>query len=38
MILPSVKSSPDPDDFRSAVQLGFMDLQGFDYRPVVWEE
>ena len=38
IISPSVKSSPDPHDFRSAVQLGFMDLQGFDYRPVVWEE
>jgi hypothetical protein len=38
MISPSVKSSPDPDDFRSAMQLGFMDLQGFDYRPMVWEQ
>jgi len=38
MISPSVKSSPDADDFRSAMQLGFMDLQGFDYRPVLWED
>ena len=37
MISPSVKSSPDPGDFRSAMQLGFMDLQGFDYRPMAWE-
>jgi hypothetical protein len=35
MISPSVKSSPNPDDFRSAMQLGFM---GSIYRPVVWEE
>ena len=38
MISPSVKSSPDPEDFRSAMQRGYMDLQGYDYRPVVWEE
>jgi hypothetical protein len=36
MISPSVKASPDPDDFRSAIQLGFMDLQGFDYNPLIW--
>lgn len=38
MISPSVKSSPDPDDFRTAMQLGFMDLQGYDHRPLVWED
>ena len=38
MISPSVKSSPHPDDFRSAMQLGFMDTQGYDYRPLLWEE
>jgi hypothetical protein len=38
MISPSVKSSTDPDDFRSAIQLGFTDLQGFDYRDIEWKE
>jgi len=37
MISPSIKSSPDPDDFRSAIQLGFLDLQGFVYEQVEWE-
>jgi hypothetical protein len=37
MISPSVKSSSDPDDFRSAIQLGFTDLQGYDYRSLVWK-
>ena len=37
MISPSVKSSRDPDDFRSALQLGFMDLRGHDYSPLAWE-
>ena len=38
MISPSVKSSPDPINFRSAIQLGFMDIQGFDYQPIEWED
>ena len=38
MISPSVKSSWDPDDFRSAIQLGFTDLQGYDYRSLAWKE
>ena len=38
MISPSVKSSSDPDDFRSAMQLGFTNLQGFDYSTVNWED
>ena len=38
MISPSVKSSRDPDDFRSAIQLGFTDLQGFDYKEIEWKE
>lgn len=38
MISPSVKSSADPDDFRSAIQLGFTDLRGFDYKAIDWEE
>jgi hypothetical protein len=38
MISPSVKSSSDPDDFRSAIQLGFMDLQGYDYESLAWKE
>lgn len=38
MISTSVKASPDPEDFRSAIQLGFMDMHGFDYRPLEWEE
>jgi hypothetical protein len=38
MISPSVKSSSDPDDFRSAIQLGFTDLQGYDYRSLAWKE
>jgi hypothetical protein len=38
MISPSVKASSDPDDFRSAIQLGFMDLQGYDYQSLVWKE
>ena len=37
MISPSTKSSLDPEDFRSAIQLGFMDLQGYDYRRLEWE-
>lgn len=38
MISPSVKSSSDPDDFRSAIQLGFTDLQEFDYSTIKWED
>jgi hypothetical protein len=38
MISPSTKSSLDPEDFRSAIQLGFMDMQGYDYRRLEWEE
>lgn len=38
MISPSVKSSSDPDDFRSAIQLGFMDLQGYDYESLAWKK
>jgi hypothetical protein len=38
MISPSVKSATDPDDFRSAMQLGFTDWQGFDYSTVEWED
>jgi hypothetical protein len=37
MISPSIKSSSDPDDFRSAIQLGFTDLQGYDYRSLAWK-
>jgi hypothetical protein len=37
MISPSVKTSSNPEDFRSAMQLGFMDLQGYDYRNIEWE-
>jgi hypothetical protein len=37
MISPSVKSSSDPEDFRSALQLGYMGLQSYDYRPLEWE-
>jgi len=36
MISPSVKASYDPEDFRSALQLGFMGLQGYDYRSLEW--
>jgi hypothetical protein len=36
MISPSVKASYDPEDFRSAIQLGFMGLQGYDYRSLEW--
>jgi hypothetical protein len=38
MISPSVKSSFDREDFRSALQLGFMGLQGYDYRSIAWKE
>ena len=38
MISPSVKSSSDPEDFRAAMQLGFMDLQGYDSSAIVWED
>ena len=38
MISPSVKASLNPDDFRSAMQLGYMDLQGYDYRAIEWKE
>ena len=38
MISPSTKSSSDPEDFRAAIQLGFMDLLGYDYRKIEWKE
>lgn len=38
MISPSVKSAPDTDDFHTVVQLGFLDLQGFDYEPIEWQD
>ena len=38
MISPSTKSSLDPEDFRSAIRLGFMDLQGYDYSRLEWQE
>lgn len=38
MISPSVKTSPNPEDFRTAIQLGFMDMQGFDYHPLDWDK
>jgi hypothetical protein len=36
MISPSVKSSSDPEDFRRAMQLGLMDLHGYNDNPIAW--
>jgi len=38
MISPSTKSSPDLEDFRSAIELGFMDLQEYNYHKLKWKE
>ena len=38
MISPSVKSSADPEDFRMAMELGLMDLHGYDDNPIQWQK
>ena len=38
MISPSVKSSSDPEDFRMAMELGLMDLHGYDDNPIQWQK
>ena len=38
MISPSVKSSSDPEDFRMAMELGLMDLDGYDDSRIEWQK